>query len=61
MTDQGGRSGTDYVTIVVGNTPPTVDLTVTLQPGDTSFNFGDTVNYQVMVTDDGPSTALACR
>ena len=54
VTDQGGRSGTDYVTIVVGNTPPTVDLTVTLQPGDTSFNFGDTVNYQVTVTDDAP-------
>ena len=54
VTDQGGRSGTDYVTIVVGNTPPTVDLTVTLQPGDTTFNFGDTVNYQVTVTDDVP-------
>jgi glucose/arabinose dehydrogenase len=54
VTDQGGRSGTDYVTVVVGNTPPTVDLTVTLQPGDTSFNFGDTVNYQVTVTDDAP-------
>ena len=54
VTDQGGRSGTDYVTIVVGNTPPTVDLTVTLQPGDTSFNFGDTVNYTVTVQDDVP-------
>ena len=54
VTDQGGRSGTDYVTVIVGNTPPTVDLTVTLQPGDTSFNFGDTVNYQVTVTDDAP-------
>ena len=54
VTDQGGRSGTDYVRIVVGNTPPTVDLTVTLQAGDTSFNFGDTVNYQVTVTDDVP-------
>ena len=40
--------------VVVGKTPPTVGLTVTLQPGDTSFNFGDTVNHQVTVTDDVP-------
>ena len=54
VTDQGGRSSSDYVEITVGNTPPTVDLRVSLQPGDTSFNFGDTVNYQVTVTDDTP-------
>jgi cytochrome c len=54
VTDQGGRSSADYVRIIVGNTPPTVDLTVTLQPGDTSFNFGDTVDYAVTVTDDTP-------
>ena len=52
VTDQGGRSGTDYVTIIVGNTPPVVEF-VTPQDGDT-FAFGDAVPFEVSVTDDQP-------
>ena len=52
VTDQGGRSGTDYVTIIVGNTPPVVEF-VTPQDGDT-FAFGDLVPFEVTVTDDQP-------
>jgi cytochrome c len=52
VTDQGGRSGTDYVTIIVGNTPPVVQF-ITPQDGDT-FAFGDAVPFEVSVTDDQP-------
>ena len=52
VTDQGGRSGSDYVTIIVGNTPPVVEF-VTPQDGDT-FAFGDAVPFEVSVTDDQP-------
>ena len=52
VTDLGGRSGTDYVTIVVGNTPPVVEF-VAPQTGDT-FAFGDAVPFEVQVTDDAP-------
>ena len=52
VTDQGGRSGSDYVTIIVGNTPPVVEF-VTPQDGDT-FAFGDAVPFEVRVTDDQP-------
>ena len=52
VTDQGGRVGTDYVTIIVGNTPPVVEF-VTPQDGD-SFAFGDAVQFEVSVTDDQP-------
>ena len=52
VTDQGGRSGSDYVTIIVGNTPPVVEF-VTPQDGD-SFAFGDAVPFEITVTDDQP-------
>jgi cytochrome c len=52
VTDQGGRSATDYVTIIVGNTPPVVEF-ITPQEGDT-FAFGDAVPFEVSVTDDQP-------
>ena len=52
VTDQGGRSGTDYVTIIVGNTPPVVEF-LTPQDGD-AFAFGDAVPFEVSVTDDQP-------
>ena len=52
VTDQGGRSASDYVEIVVGNTPPVVEF-VTPQDGD-QFSFGDAVQYEVRVTDDQP-------
>jgi cytochrome c len=52
VTDQFGRSASDYVEIVVGNTPPVVEF-VTPQEGD-SFSFGDAVEFEVRVTDDQP-------
>ena len=52
VTDQGGRTSSDYVEILVGNTPPIVEF-VTPQSGDT-FSFGDAVQYEVRVTDDQP-------
>ena len=54
VTDQRGRSVSDYVEITVGQRP-TVELVVT-DPAP-PFAFGDTVNYQVTVTDD---TAVDC-
>jgi PKD repeat protein len=47
-----GRRVSDYVEVVVGNTPPTVQF-VTPQEGDT-FSFGDAVPFEVSVTDDQP-------
>src|SRR5688572_19735697 len=47
VTDQFGRSSSDYVRIIVGNTPPTIQF-VTPQDGDT-FQFGDAVQYEVTV------------
>jgi cytochrome c len=52
VTDQFGRSASDYVEIVVGNTPPVVEF-VTPQEGD-AFSFGDAVAFEVRVTDDQP-------
>ena len=52
VTDQFGRSASDYVEIVVGNTPPVVDF-VTPQAGQ-PFHFGDVVPFEVRVTDDQP-------
>ena len=51
VTDQGGRTASDYVEITVGQRP-VVDLTVTVD-GD-GFQFGDTVQYSVAVIDDQP-------
>ena len=51
MTDQGGRSTSDYVEIIVGQRPVVQFVTPTEgQP----FTFGDTVQYEVAVTDDQP-------
>ena len=52
VTDQRGRSASDYVEIIVGNTPPVVEF-VTPQDGD-QFSFGDAVQFEVRVTDDQP-------
>jgi cytochrome c len=52
VTDQFGRSASDYVEIIIGNTPPVVEF-VTPQDGD-QFAFGDAVAYEVQVTDDQP-------
>jgi cytochrome c len=52
VTDTSGRSASNSVRIIIGNQAPVVRLTVasTTPP----FNFGDTVNYTVTVTDDQP-------
>jgi cytochrome c len=53
VTDEHGRSAAEYVDIFVGNQPPIVDLTTTPRPGQ-PFHFGDTVQFQVNVTDEAP-------
>jgi cytochrome c len=53
VTDEHGRSAAEYVDVFVGNQPPTVDLVTTPRPGQ-PFHFGDTVTYQVNVTDEAP-------
>jgi len=52
VTDQTGRSASWQVRVTVGNQAPRVSLSVvsTSPP----FNFGDTVNFTVTVTDDQP-------
>ena len=52
VTDTSGRSASNSVRIVIGNQAPVLNLTVasTTPP----FNFGDTVNFTVAVTDDQP-------
>jgi cytochrome c len=52
VTDQGGRSVSDYVEVIVGQRP-VVELTTTPGPGQ-PFAFGQTVQFQVQVTDDQP-------
>jgi cytochrome c len=52
VTDQGGRIVSDYVEITAGQRP-VVDLTITTDAN--GFQFGDTVQYSVAVTDDQPT------
>jgi cytochrome c len=52
VTDRTGRSAPASIEIVVGNQVPQVRF---VQPTpDTPFQFGDTVEYEVEVTDDQP-------
>ena len=53
VTDRTGRSASSYVRVLVGNAEPVVELTVTT-PEDMPFEFGQTVTYNVTVTDDTP-------
>ncbi|MGW4642569.1 ThuA domain-containing protein [Sphaerisporangium sp. NPDC004334] len=54
VRDSGGKTGTITLTIGVGNTRPTVAFSA---PPDGGFiNFGDTVNYNVTVTDPEDGT-----
>jgi cytochrome c len=54
VTDNTGRSGSDDVTVVVGNAAPTVKIT---SPADGGFfSFGDTIPFEVTVTDDEDGT-----
>jgi glucose/arabinose dehydrogenase/PKD repeat protein len=49
---QRGRSASTQVEIVVGNQAPVVELVKPVEGQD--FSFGDTVQYEVKVTDDQP-------
>ncbi|MET7327143.1 PQQ-dependent sugar dehydrogenase [Nonomuraea sp. NPDC005650] len=52
VTDDVGRSAATSVRIVVGNATPVVEL---VKPADgQTFTFGDTVEFEVRVTDDQP-------
>ncbi|MFF7167111.1 PQQ-dependent sugar dehydrogenase [Streptomyces sp. NPDC008086] len=55
VTDSTGRSASASVPVVVGNKAPVVSLTTDPAPhGGTPFHWGDTVTWQVTVTDDQP-------
>jgi cytochrome c len=52
VTDRTGRSASAEVEIIVGNQRPVVEF---VRPtADTPFHFGDTVQFEVKVTDDQP-------
>jgi len=53
VTDSTGRSAAASVVIIIGNTPPVVDLTTSPAPGE-PFHFGDAVSFTVTITDDTP-------
>ncbi|MFI5930269.1 PQQ-dependent sugar dehydrogenase [Micromonospora sp. NPDC051543] len=54
VTDPTGLTGTASLVITVGNTAPTVTLT---SPADGQlFNFGDTISYQISVSDPQDGT-----
>ena len=53
VTDRTGRSASAEVQVLVGNAEPTVEL-ITTPPEAGPFQFGDTVTYEVKVTDDTP-------
>jgi PKD repeat protein len=61
VTDSGGLSATDAVTITVGNTPPTA--TILSPPAGTTWKVGDVINFSGSATDqqDGtlPASALS--
>lgn len=52
VVDSTGRRAFASVTVIVGNTAPTVELT--LAPEGGTFEFGDSVDYEVTITDDSP-------
>ena len=52
VTDQGGRRASADVDIVVGNEAPVVEFVIPV--AGQAFSFGDTVTYEVRVTDDQP-------
>ncbi|OLF13564.1 ThuA domain-containing protein [Actinophytocola xanthii] len=49
VTDQSGLTGVRSVVITAGNTAPTVELTIPVNGG--FFGYGDTVPFEVTVTD----------
>lgn len=54
VTDADGRTGTTSIEITAGNTAPVVELV--LPPDGGFFTFGDTVAYEVVVTDPEDGT-----
>ncbi|HEY0638501.1 MAG TPA: ThuA domain-containing protein [Pseudonocardiaceae bacterium] len=59
VTDPTGQTGVANVPIVVGNTAPTVRITV--PPGGGFFEWGDRVDYTVSVTDPEDGTITCSR
>ena len=54
VTDSTGRSGTDDVTVVVGNAAPAIEIS---SPAEgTFFDFGDAIPFEVTVTDNEDGT-----
>ncbi|MBD8870412.1 ThuA domain-containing protein [Nocardioides donggukensis] len=49
VTDEDGRTAVSNIDIVVGNTAPEVELVLPVDGG--FFEFGDTMKYEVVVTD----------
>ena len=54
VTDNTGRSGTDDVTVVVGNAAPAVEISSPLEGG--FFDFGDAIAFEVTATDNEDGT-----
>ncbi|NYE36730.1 glucose/arabinose dehydrogenase/PKD repeat protein [Nocardioides cavernae] len=52
VTDKGGRSASADVDVIVGNQAPELEFVTPV--ADQTFRFGDTVAYEVKVTDDDP-------
>ncbi|GAA1943682.1 PQQ-dependent sugar dehydrogenase [Nocardioides hwasunensis] len=52
VSDKGGRSASADVDIIVGNQAPVLEFVTPVD--DQPFTFGDTVTYEVKVTDDDP-------
>jgi len=53
VTDAKGKHASADVDVVVGNDIPRIELTTSPAPGE-DFQFGDTVQFDVQVTDDQP-------
>ncbi|MBC2932472.1 PQQ-dependent sugar dehydrogenase [Nocardioides sp. zg-1228] len=52
VTDKGGRWASADVDVTVGNQAPEVEFVTPVE--DQAFRFGDTVSYELKVTDDEP-------
>jgi glucose/arabinose dehydrogenase len=57
VTDSGGLSAIDVVTITVGNTPPTA--TILSPPAGTTWKVGDVINFSGSATDQQEGTLAA--
>jgi PKD repeat protein len=57
VTDSGGLSAIDAVTITVGNTPPTA--TILSPPAGTTWKVGDVINFSGSATDQQDGTLAA--